>query len=200
MILKCEKPFTVWKMLIESYEKNKDEFPLIIETDLKKLDDKLKNIYQKYFDWHFRDSMRSFLTDSIWNPKFEFSYYRRMHTAFSVDQIEEVKKKILTDPRKAVISIWSPSIDLYGDIIPCFMNLYVKKYKDDLNFVVVFRSRDIVKRLIPNWYALKIIQENMSKDLSMNVGNIIDISINYFTLFDKLQTAKDIIKEYESNG
>lgn len=154
--------------------------PLETYVDLKELETSKEFIekFKKVFPWHFQDSQRSFLTDKINNPVYEFSYYQRMRIHFGINQIEAAIK----NPRMNLISTFDPKKDFSEKgRVPCFMQMYLLRNKDTIDFVVIFRNRDICRRVIPNWVAFNELQKEICKKMKLKQGITVDISIRHFT-------------------
>ena len=157
---------------------------LLIITDLKKLSRDFLDSYSNIFGWHFRDSERSLLSSKISNPKYEFSYFDRIHSHFGFDQLEFVLEGLRNGTRSRVISTWDQTLDMRTkEIIPCLTLLQFSL--DDslprkLDLSVVFRSRDIVRRMVPNWNALDILQRQCADALHCEQGVLIDYSLKWF--------------------
>ena len=154
---------------------------LLIHTDLNLLDLDFLTKYADLFRWHFKDSQRSLLTSTISNSQYEFSYWNRIHEYFKVDQLKQAIQELHDNKQCRPISTWSPNEDLLASgIIPCLMTLQFSKVEDQLNLTVVFRSRDIIRRMIPNWNALKILQQQTADTLKLRMGSLYDVSLKWF--------------------
>lgn len=168
---------------------------LLIETDLRLLDQDFVSRYSKEFSWHFKDSQRSLLTPDISNPDFEFSYFNRIHNHFGFDQLYFVLGGLKKGSRSRIISTWDPKVDMETKaLIPCLVVLKLSiSDRNELDLGVVFRSRDIMKRMIPNWVALDVFQRNCADLIGLKQGILSDYSLQWFYRHDDLQRLKGIL-------
>ena len=156
--------------------------PLFMNVDLKLLDQAFVDKYGEIFGWHLKDSHRSLITDVVNNPKYEFSYFNRITKHFEIDQMKHVLDSLRRkDFRKNMIVTWDPKVDLASDgLIPCLTALSFNVSGGELNMGVLFRSRDVVRRLIPNWNALKYMQTRISESEGFQCGTLADFSFQWF--------------------
>jgi len=168
---------------------------LFMNVDLKLLDQAFVDKYGEIFGWHLKDSYRSLMTDVVNNPKYEFSYFNRMTKHFEINQLEHVLSNIrLKKLRQNMITFWDPKTDLTSDtIIPCLTALSFFIHEDILNLGVVFRSRDIVRRLIPNWSALKYMQTRIAESEGFKCGTLADFSFQWFYRQEDYEKIKAIL-------
>lgn len=167
---------------------------LLIYTDLKKLDKDWISKYDDAFHWHLKDSTRSLNTGDLADPKFEFSYYDRIHKYFGINQMDLVLQELVTEKRTRPIVLWDPKVDLQAkNLIPCLTMISFNIDFNQINMTVVFRSRDIIRRLIPNWNALQFFQERIANSLSMKVGTLSDFSLSWFYRNDDLERLRKVL-------
>ena len=173
--------------MLELSEKNN---PIFFEFDLKKLSDELIDKHRLVFPWHFKDSVRSITNSNIKNlTPYEFSYSNRFIKHFGINQIELCKSNL-----KNIVLTWDPKIDLFNFPRPCLLAIKFIKDGKFLHLSVVFRNRDLLKRLIPNWYCCYIILNNISKDLSLKTGKLFDYSIQSMYNDNDYQKWKNVNK------
>jgi thymidylate synthase len=157
--------------VVEAFQ---DGVPLFVETDLKNLslDSILLKRLNAEFKWHFRDTQRSFLT-KMERPltRYEFSYYSRMHDHFGFDQTVKVRENM-----NNVVCNWDPKVDFDNHPRPCFLTLKLIPEKEFLNVSVTFRTRDVLKRMVPNWIAIKVFMEEECKVAGKKMGKLFDYS------------------------
>jgi len=192
MFIETVDPVTAFKELIASGKSEGNS--LLILTRLDSIDQDFLERYSKTFSWHFRDSERSLLTPDVSNPIYEFSYYDRIHTHFGIDQLDFMLTGLKLGSRSRVICTWDQRSDLRTkELIPCLTLLQfdIKDYCLDMS--VVFRSRDIVRRLIPNWNALAKLQKSCADKLNMKPGWISDYSLKWFYRKEDFERLRSIL-------
>jgi len=136
-----------------------------------KIDENLLNAHKKLFPWHHKDSIRSFTNPDISKlTPFEFSYANRIQKYFGYSQL----KHVLTNN---IINIWDPQKDPNSRVKPCLLVLKFIKTDNKLNLTVIWRKRDILKRLIPNIFCLINLLKNESIKHNLTPGIITDFSI-----------------------
>lgn len=147
----------------------KDE-PTYFEFDINDLSEELLDRHRKLYPWHFKDSIRSFTNDNITNlSKYEFSYQNRFKKYFKVDQFDYANKSI--------INTWDPKIDLFAIIKPCLLILKFIRDGEYLHLSVVYRKRDLIKRLIPNWCCLCVLLTEQAQKFNLKPKLLLDYSI-----------------------
>lgn len=110
------------------------------------------------------DGILDFEVDS---GKWAYTYHKRI-----VDQIPYVVQELKRNPasRRAVISVWNPSIDKDISDPPCLQHIQYFIRNGALHCHVMFRSNDIVKGLFMNAFALIMLQKRIADELGMAVG------------------------------
>jgi thymidylate synthase len=167
---------------------------LLIHTDLNALKPEFIEKYDNVFHWHLRDSMRSLMLEEVKDPKFEFSYYNRLRKYFGLDQVQNMYLQLKTQGYSRPIVTWDPRIDLTTkELIPCLMSISFRTVGQDLAMSVVFRARDIVRRLIPNWNALAAIQKEVASEMKLSMGTLTDFSLSWFYRQDDLERLRKIL-------
>ena len=186
-------PVDLFKALLSTGKLNGG--PLFMSVDLKLLDQVFVDKYGEIFGWHLKDSHRSLMTDVVNNPKFEFSYFDRMTKYFGINQLEHVLDSLRRkDFRKNMIVTWDPKIDLGSNsLIPCLTALSFNVSDSALNMGVLFRSRDVVRRLIPNWSALKYMQTRISESEGFRCGTLADFSFQWFYRQEDYEKIRPIL-------
>lgn len=171
IIIQNDCPIETLYTLLEIYE---NQCPLFIETDLKniKLDSDFFKKYYSTFQWHFRDSHRSLIQRMHRKlNRYEFSYFDRIHDYFDVDQIEICREK----PNN-VVCCWDSRNDFTNSPKPCLLTMKFIRDKQYLHISVNFRTRDIIRRMFPNWIALRCLLEQEARLLNKKPGKIFDYS------------------------
>lgn len=154
--------------------------PLVVEITPFEISDELKQTFP--FQWHLKDSQRSFLTEKLNNPRYEFSY-RQIFGKY----LPAIKEMIARDSfRTTVISTWKNDEFIkanYKTRVACL--LLMKFMKDSLT--VVWRMRDIYRRFFPNIIALK----EVTKEVYGRIMPIVDISLDVFERKDFFERIQD---------
>ena len=152
--------------------------PLYLNLDLKFLASKFRDNYSKAFPWHLKDCERSLLTPDISNPLYEFSYYSRIHESTDFESFIAAIKR---NAGNAILSTWRRQ-DYANDNQrkPCLLILSAKLREGFLDFSVVFRKRDIIRRMPGNWFALYKLQQEISTQLGSTPGYLHDYSMDWF--------------------
>ena len=169
---------------------------LFLSIDLK--DDDLSFIEEKLakvFPWHFNDTKRSLLTDKIINPKLEFSYYLRLHSHFNgIDLLDNMVSKYGTT--KSFTSLWDSSVDNSAEgRVPCLSVMSLISEPDgSCSMFVLFRSRDLVKRMPFNWFFIDKLHKELCQKLNVKQGILYDYSVFAFAKQEDVQKALDSFK------
>ncbi len=171
IIVVNDKPLEAWREVIKKFQPG---CPLFVETDLSQLD--LDScLFKKYYDsfkWHFRDSHRSLMIEMQRAlTRYEFSYYDRIHTYFGVDQLKHIRNK-----PNDIICNWDPVKDPTNQPKPCFITLKLIPDGKHLNISVTFRTRDVIRRLYPNWVVLFALLQEECKLRNRKPGKLFDYS------------------------
>jgi len=150
--------------------------PVLFELDIKLLSTKLVAYHERLFSWHAKDTRRSFfvLPKTELN-KFQFSYADRMTEYFGINQFQ----KACFDYSK-IICTWDPKVDLFKSPKPCFLILKFKRSGDKLDATVIFRNRDLIRRMVPNLLAIQTLMRTAAVDKKLKLGILIDYSLNTF--------------------
>jgi hypothetical protein len=185
-------PIKVWLSLLTHVPPPR---PLWLPNlELSQLTPEFADDYCKYFRWHYDDSLRSFLTPKLGNPKYQFSYYQRMHEKGTWNKFE---KEVMHRSSRNMICTWRLIDHDYTDArIPCFTLLSARIRQGCLDFTVVFRMRDLIRRMIPNWYALQRMQLDMATKNHLEIGVLNDLSLDWFyTAADRSKIAS-LLRKY----
>lgn len=186
IIIKNNFPLKAWKEIIEEFQNG---VPLFVETDLNNLDtnSNLFNKFYNHFKWHFRDSHRSMNIKMERNlTPYEFSYYNRMREYFGIDQLELNLKN-----KNNIICNWDNKKDYISRPKPCFVTGKFIQEDNYLHFSCTFRTRDVIKRLYPNYISLRLMLEKCAEQHNLKLGKLFDYS-------NQIIAQKDLIEEIES--
>jgi len=164
-------PMKAWKEVIDKFYRG---VPCFLETDLNNLDVE-SDLFYRYcqsYKWHFRDSHRSLLIKMERNlTPYEFSYYDRMREYFGIDQVEMARKH----PNN-IICNWEVGKDHKKRPRPCFVTAKFIPDKEFLHLSVTFRTRDVIKRMYPNFVALRFFLNEQASLLNKKPGKLFDYS------------------------
>lgn len=124
-----------------------NKMPLICQLD-GFCGESLVDWHQRKFPWHHEDTRRSF--NSL-QADGKFGYRKRMVRYFNID-LEEA----LLDGSTDVVGIWDPRVDHRQGpgSKPCLMSLSVMTVDGMLDMSVTFRARDMLRRMVGNWFQL----------------------------------------------
>jgi thymidylate synthase len=94
--------------------------------------------------------------------------------SIKTDQIEAVITRLKRNrtTRRALLTVFDPSVDHYQDTIPSMLMIDFNIRKNRLNTTAVWRSNDVYGSWIQNFFALRGLSKYISKTLNMNIGPI----------------------------
>jgi len=155
--------------------------PVYFELDSARTNVEIFKRHEKLFNWHYKDSIRSFTNANIENlTPYEFSYANRFTKHFGMDQLKRVK-----DDHSKILITWDPKVDLYKSPKPCLLLLKFFEENNKLHLQCVFRNRDMIRRLIPNWLCLLNLLQSVAIQKGKKFGNLYDYSLwSYAKQFD----------------
>lgn len=189
IVIKENNPLDCWKYVVSNFNSG---VPCFLETEISLLniEDPLFNRLSNEYKWHFRDTYRSFFKKMNRNlTRYEFSYYERMHDYFDQDQI----KTILEKPN-LILCNWDPNIDRINNPKPCFITAKIIEEGKFLNLSVTFRTRDIIKRMIPNFLAFRIMLEKICNVKNKKMGKLFDYSNQIIAKSQDIEKVKSWIE------
>lgn len=153
-------------------------------------------------DWIclFNKNLKQFTED---DGHFHGAYGQRWRFTFGFDQIAEVVRMLSDDmtTRRAVLSMWSPSLDLGADKrdIPCNFALTFRVMGGRLNMYVHNRSNDLIWGMLgANVVTFSAILEMIARLTSLEVGSLYQISTNahiyerHWSLIDYVPRMADL--------
>ena len=171
IIVQNDNPMDCLIYIIDNFIENS---PMYIETDLNNIDvsSDFFNKYKSMFKWHFNDSFRSVLV-KMKRPltKYEFSYYNRIYDYFGVNQEEIISRNF-----NNIICNWDSKSDYKNHPKPCLLTAKFIQEKEYIHLSITFRTRDIIKRLYPNWIALRIFFQKICDKHCKKMGKLFDFS------------------------
>ncbi len=134
------------------------------------------------------------------DDKVAYTYGERLHSVdpkIGMSQVQaavsKLKKNI--DTRRAIAFTWHPEDHVKSDTPPCLTQISWRVQHNKLFQTVVFRSHDMYEGWPMNLYALRRLQENISKDLNVECGPLTCLSISAHIYENRWEDAKDILKK-----
>ena len=114
-----------------------------------------------------------------------------------VDQVESVLNRLkkCETTRRATLTVFDPSIDQYQDEIPTTIMMDFKIRKNRLYTTAVWRSHDIYKTWIPNFFGLKGLSKYLTENLGIKIGPIIVHSVSAYVYKSNFNDVEKIINE-----
>lgn len=119
-----------------------------------------------------------------------------------MDQLEGVINLLKNHPhsRRAVISMWDPSVDLKdherGKDHPCNTQIYLSPNSGSLDMTVMCRSNDLIWGAAgANAVHFSILQEYIASKLDLRVGTLYQFSNNYHAYLDIFDKNRPLIEE-----
>ena len=183
MVVLDEKTVTGVKPFLEGIRQITAGSAMAITFRPKKLADELIQWHRKKYAWHHNDTVRSYTQMTLRKrgnrgKRTDFAYYNRAMVYFGYDQFDAHRRQ----PNK-LVCFWDPSNegDYVGEHNPCLVLVRYKEQNGKLNMTVVFRKRDVLKRMIGNWVMLCMWLNNEATIRKMKVGTITDFSMDTIT-------------------
>jgi thymidylate synthase len=111
--------------------------------------------------------------------------------SIKTDQIESVLTRLKRNrtSRRAVLTVFDPSIDHYQDTIPSMMMMDFKIRKNRLYITAIWRGNDVYASWLNNFFALKGLSEYISKSLNIVIG---PITIHLVSAYIYKRNYKDV--------
>jgi len=123
------------------------------------------------------------------------AYGHRWRMHFHFDQLERIIAILKKDPnsRQAVLQMWSPDADLYGDWKdrPCNTNIYFDCRNSALNMTVCCRSNDMLWGAYgANAVHFSFLQEVLAHEIGVRIGEYRQFSNNFHVYTENPQVKK----------
>ncbi len=152
-------------------------FSLTVRDALSKMPEHFSAEYLKKYVKEFMEGVGEKLDD------FVYTYHDRIFKKWG-DQFEKAVNILKKDPntRRALISLWDSEKDILSVNPPCLDFIWPCIRNNKLEFHVVYRSHHLATvdkdgklikgegALVPNLYAIAIMQQKMAKELNMERG------------------------------
>lgn len=123
----------------------------------------------------------------IYNDNKYVNYWKNVYEKLkkfpktSIAQLNIITEKLNASPynRHGYASIWNPSIDLNGSYPSCIIGLYFMIRDEKLNMTATLRSNDAWGQALNDMYELVNFQEQVAKDLQLEVGIYTHLAFSY---------------------
>ncbi len=163
-------------------------------------DEDINNLSFKKYYLFTREELNNYFPQILTSNSFEgveYTYGQRLRNYKSIDQIEELIKKIKKNKntRRAVGIIWNVLKDLKSSKAPCINLIQAIIQENKLFLTAYIRSNDIFKAWPLNAYGLRKLQRMMSEKIGAGVGTLTTISNSAHIYKSDLEKAKKILKE-----
>lgn len=113
--------------------------------------------------------------------------------SIKTDQIESVITRLKRNrtTRRALLTVFDPSVDHYQDKIPSMVMVDFKIRKNRLYCTAVWRSNDVYGSWIQNFFALRGLSKHISQCLNMNMG---PITVHLVSAYIYKRNYSDVLK------
>lgn len=97
----------------------------------------------------------------------EYTYGSRMRSWFGADQVKGAVEKLSREhvSRAVVINLWDSTKDLTIGGSPCLNHVWFRIRDNKLHMTCIFRSHDMFEGYPENAYGLRVLQEEIRKDV-----------------------------------
>lgn len=136
--------------------------------------------------------------------KNEYTYGSRMRSWFGHDQVKAAIDKLCRESisRAVVISLWDPVKDLTIGGSPCLNHIWLRIRDSRLHMTCIFRSHDMFEGYPENAYGLRVLQEDIRKEIvsrtgmDINLGHLMILSQSAHIYDDSWERCQTIIHKY----
>ncbi len=141
--------------------------------------------------------------------KNEYTYGSRMRSWFGIDQVKNAVEKLAREPisRAVVINLWDSTKDMTIGGSPCLNHIWFRVRDSKLNMTCVFRSHDMFEGYPENAFGLRVLQEEIRKDLNekllkkpqeneIKLGSLVILSQSAHIYDDSWERCSQIVKKY----
>jgi thymidylate synthase len=111
--------------------------------------------------------------------------------------IKKLKSKRFT--RRAIAVTWRHEIDSISENPPCLIEIIWNVKNDKLHQTCTFRSHDVWGAWIFNAFALRNLQNEIAKELKIETGNLIILSVSAHIYENNWEQAENLVKKYQRN-
>lgn len=137
---------------------------------------------------------------------FSYTYGERVRSyAGHIDQVSNVIKRFKESKvtRRAIISLYNPTIDSKSNEIPCLNHLEFRivnrNGNDELDCYALFRSQDILSALFLNAYGItgimNYVKDALQETYSLSIGNLIITSNIPHIYYERDASILDQVKK-----
>jgi thymidylate synthase len=111
--------------------------------------------------------------------------------------IKKLKSKKFT--RRAIAVTWRHEIDTTSENPPCLVEIVWSVKNDKLYQTCTFRSHDIWGAWLFNAFALRNLQNEIARELKIEVGNLIILSVSAHIYENNWEQAENLVEKYQRN-
>ncbi len=114
-----------------------------------------------------------------------------------INQIDHIIKKLKEKPytRRAIAVTWKHEKDLNSKHPPCLIEIVWSIKNNKLYQTCTFRSHDIYGAWLLNVFALRELQERIAKEVNVDVGSLVVISVSAHIYEKDWKYAKEVVKK-----
>jgi thymidylate synthase len=118
-----------------------------------------------------------------------------------LNQIDLVIKKLKSKKftRRAIAVTWRHEFDSVSENPPCLIEIVWNIKNNKLHQTCTFRSHDIWGAWFFNAFALRNLQREMAKELEVEIGSLIILSVSAHIYEDNWRSAEKLVNDFKKN-
>jgi len=118
-----------------------------------------------------------------------------------LNQVDLAVKKLKEKPysRRAIAVTWRHEFDISSQSPPCLIEVIWSIKNGKLYQTSTFRSHDIFGAWLLNVFALRKLQKEIAKEISVGLGSLIVVSVSAHIYESDWKRAEEIVKSYYRN-
>jgi thymidylate synthase len=169
------------------------------------LDDYYKNFFskEKPLGVEYTYGERLFNLKLSRMSEYDKNVLKEMHNEAStaLDQVDSAIKKLKEVPysRRAIAITWRHESDTNASNPPCLIEISWSIKYSKLYQTATFRSHDIFGAWLLNVYTLRKLQKDIAKELNIDIGSLIVVSISAHIYQNNLNRAEELTEKYYRN-
>ncbi len=187
-----------WVINFGEYYYDEDDKILELNDIVLSIEDDIENdpILEKYADMHLKELYLRKMQSTEIVKELNASYGKRIYEQLGVNQYQWCYQRLKDKPesKAATMSLLLP--DDPGPRIPCLNIIDFKLRNGILNTKTFFRSQNAMNAY-GNLCALFWLSDNMARDLNVKRGNLTCFISNGHIYENRLDSAKQIISNFE---
>ena len=187
MVQTFKYPGDAWRWVLGQV----NAYGIDVVTEDGKLTRELRDVVvrvERFGDWPIKGSgwdlaALEIYKEQLLNPVnewgFAYSYGERLRNypnwpGEKIDQLIELIYKLKTEQnsRRCIAITWIPGIDSGENEVPCLQLVDFLYREGKLHLSAVFRSHDVEKAWVPNFYGLWHVLEFVAKGAGMDMGDV----------------------------